>query len=265
MSDEKTASPAPASGGGQAAPAPAPTGQAPGAGEFYGWTHPDGKREAFASKEDLDKAFKESYFRRQDYTTKTQSLADFRKAVEQEKTDLKKQREEMEGRLKKYETYEWMYNNRPDIRNKFEQIVSSTPSPDAALGEARSYADQQIAALREQMEQMQTDLKEQQLQRQKAELYARMGKELPDFRPDVVDELFDVIGGGDLEALVRVLNHAAIGRDGPLQAEKRLAEAQKEKGNIKIMPSKGSTPASKTIPKTLEEAEQKALESLRGG
>lgn len=264
MSDEKTVSPAPASGGGPAGPAPVSTGPA-SAGEFYGWTHPDGKREAFASKDELDKAFKESYFRRQDYTQKTQSLADFRKAVEQEKADLKKQREEMDGRLKKYETYEWMYNNRPDIRKQFEQIVTSTPSPDAALEGARGYTDEQITQLRQQVEQMQSELKEQQLQRQKTELYARMGKELPDFRPDVVDELFDVVGGGDLEALVRILNHAAIGRDGPLQAEKRLAEAKKEKENIKIMPSKGSSLAPKTVPKNLREAEQTALESLRGG
>jgi hypothetical protein len=252
---------------GQAAQAPAGAGQAAGDQGFYSFQFPDGKEKVEAkSKEDLDKYFREHYFRNKDYTTKTQTLAQFRKQVEQEREEMKKAKEDLERKAREYSDYDWMVKNRPDVYKQLQKFASAPPSPEVGFERAQSYVDEQSEALKKELEDIRAQLAEQELQRQRGELMGRLRTEFPDYPEDsVVDEMLEELGSGELEKVLRTLYFAHKGKQNPLQAEKRLAEAQKEKEGIKLMPSAGSAVEPKKKYKNLDEAANAYLGKPTGG
>lgn len=261
MSDAQQAAPVP----GQAAEAPVGAGQATGQ-EFYRYEFPDGKEKIEAkSKEDLDRVFKEHYLRTQDYTRKTQTLAEFRKQVEKEKADMAKQREDLERKAREYTDYDWMIKNRPDVYKQLQKYVSAPPSPDVAVERATKYADEKYGALEKEIEEMKKWREEQELQRQRSELVGRLRGEFPDYPDDsALDEILGELGSGDLEKVLRFAYHAHKGRQNPLEVERKLAEGQKQKAGAKLMPPSGSTVEPKKTYKSLDEAAEEYKKTLGG-
>ena len=262
MSDVQQAVPVDA---GQAAAAPVSTGQAMGQ-EFYRFEFPDGKEKIEAkSKEDLDKVFKDHYLRTQDYTRKTQTLAEFRKQVEKEREDMKKQREDLERKAREYTDYDWMVKNRPDVYKQLQKYASAPPSPDVAVERAQQYADEKYKALESKLTEFETWKQEQDLQRQRGELMTRLRGEYPDYPDDSsVDEILGELGSGDLEKVLRFVYHAHKGKQNPLEVERKLAGAQKGKADARLMPPSGSTVEPKKVYKNLDEAAEDAKKLLGG-
>jgi SMC interacting uncharacterized protein involved in chromosome segregation len=262
MSDVQQAAPQ-----GQAAPAPAGAGQAQGAqGSFYSYEFPDGKEKIEAkSKEDLDRYLKDHYLRQKDYTVKTQTLAQFRKQVEQEREEMKKQREDLERKAREYTDYDWLVKNRPDVYKQLQRMATQVPSPDVAVERAQQYADEKYGELQKKLEDFDQWRQEQELQRQRTELLTRLRGEIPDYPDDdVVNETLEELGSGDLEKVLRFIYHANKGKQNPMEAEKRIAEAQQKKKGVKLMPSQGSAVEPKKSFKNLDEAANEYIKGLGG-
>lgn len=263
MSDVQNAAPVQ----GQAAPAPASAGQAMQAqAPFYSYKGPDGKEEAFSSKEELDKAFKDSYFRTQDYTKKTQTLAEFRKQVEKEREGFAKQREDLERKAREYTDFDWLVKSRPDVYKQLQKLGSQPANPEVFYEQSKSYADEQSQAVKKELEELRQQMEEDRLQRQRVEIMNRMRTQYPDYPDDEsVNATLEKLGSGNLEDVLEFIYHAHKGRSNPLEAEKRMAGAQKNKEGVKLMPSSGSAPDGKQSFRNLDEAADSYLKGISGG
>lgn len=253
---------------GQTAAVPASAGQTSDVGGFdYSYEFPDGKEKVQAkSKEDLDKYFKEHYLRTQDYTRKTQTLAEFRKQVEKEREDMKKSREDLERKSRDFTDYDWMIKNRPDVYKQLQRLVSSPPSPDVAYERAQTYADEQTSTLKKELDEVRQQMEEDRLQRQRIELMGRLRGEYPDYPDDdSVNATLEELGSGDLEKVLRFIYFANKGKSNPLEVEKRMAEAHKKKEGVRLMPSSGSAPDGKKTHRNLDEAADEYLRGKSGG
>lgn len=260
MSDVQQATPQ-----GQVAPAPVSTGQAQVSAPFYSFKGTDGKEESYQTKDDLDKAFKESFFRTKDYTQKTQTLSEFRKQVEKEREEFKKQREDLERKAREYSDFDWLIKNRPDVYRKLQTYASAPQSPDVAVERAQKYADGKVGELQKKLEDLESWRQEQLLQQQRSELMGKLRTEYPDYPDDnSVNEILEELGSGNLENVLRFIYHAHKGRQNPLQVERKLAEAQKRKAEGKLMPSAGSAVEPKKAFKNLDEAAEEAKRMLGG-
>ena len=249
----------------QAQEIPAGAGEIGGSQEpFFGYTFPDGTQKNWASKEELEKAFRDSYFREKDYYGKTQSLAEMRKQYEKQSADIAKQKEEIDRTRKEYEDFQWMVKNRPDVYEYLQKQSRSPASPDVAYTRAQKYADEQLEELRKEIK----DLKDAQLNRElestRDSVYAAMEKQFPNFDRQRVSDLLDEIGSGDLEKIVRVLYHADSGMRGAQSADRRVAETTAEKAAAQLTPSGGSGRAERAVPKDLDEAAKLAEREYAG-
>ena len=248
---------------GQVVEAPVDAGQAEESQwSGYSYTWPDGKKEEYKTREDLDRAFKGSYLRQSDYTKKTQALSELQKSYEQQKTDLQKQREEIEAIAKEHENYRKMVESRPDLRQKLAEEFNRVPSPDVAVERSQKYADEKYAALEKELQEMKEWRREQELEREWQGLSGKLSEELPGFDGDAVRELLTQVGSGDLETVARTLHFARLGQQNPIETEKRIAASAAEKQAGKLMSSKNKGPKDEVEPSSFDEGERLALEAF---
>lgn len=260
MSDPSQAAPVQ----GQAAAAPVGSGQASPGWSPISYKGSDGKDVSFATRDDFEKEMRDSHFRMQDYTKKTQTLAEFRKQVEKEKSEFQKQREDLERKAREYTDFDWLIKNRPDVYKQLQSLSQKPASPDVFYEQSKSYADEQSQAVKKELEELRSQMEEDRLQRQRGELVGRLRGEYQDFPDDnTLNSMLEELGSGDLEKLLRFAYDAHRGRN-PQAVEKRLAEAQKDKRGLKLMPSSGSAPDTSKKFKNLDEAADEGLKMLGG-
>ena len=256
MSDENTQA-APAEG--QAAPA-APIGTS--AQAFFETTLPDGKKETFASREDLDRAWRESYLRRSDYTRKTQEVGNQRKQLDQERKEFEEQLKAIQEQKKKYDTYSERLKNRPDVARRLEELASGVANPHDLLQVSKGYADEKVSALEKQLQELVKEREAEKFDRTMEETYRKLETEYEDFDRKSVEDLLQELSGGNVEALSRMAYFASRGMLSPAQVEQKLATAR-EKKKASGMPKSGSTPQSKGKNyKSVDEALEAALRDV---
>ncbi len=250
---------------GQAAAAPASAGQATSGWTPISYKGPDGKDVSFATREDFEKEMRDSHFRMQDYTRKTQTLAEFRKQVEKQQADFGKQKEDLERKAREYSDFDWLIKSRPDVYAQLQKLSKQPASPEAYYEKAQSYADEQTGTLKKELEELRQQMEEDRLQRQRIEMLTRLRGEYPDYPDDnTVNGTLEKLGSGNLEEVLRFIYFANKGQSNPLEAEKRIAEAQKDKKGVKLMPSGGSAPSEKKAFKNLDEAAAEGKKMLGG-
>ena len=249
----------------QAPEIPAGAGEIGGSQEpFFGYTFPDGTQKNWASKEELSKAFRDSYFREKDYYGKTQSLAEMRKQYESQSADIAKQKESIERDRKEYDDFQWMVKNRPDVYEYLQKQSRTPASPDVAYTRAQKYADEQLGELKKEIKELKDAQLNRELESTRDSVYATMEKQFPNFDRQRVSDLLDEIGSGDLEKIVRVLYHADSGMRGAQSADRRIAETGAEKAAAQLTPSGGSGRAERATPKSLDEAAKLAEREYAG-
>lgn len=256
MSDEQSAAPAQ----GQAAPAPA----APSAGQASEPYFKSGN-DVFNTREDLEKAWKDSYLRRDDYTRKTQATALLRQQLEKKEKEFSDRMKEFEGKQKDYETYDKFLQSRPDVYAQLKQMVGRPPSPEVAYQKAEALVNDKTSAIEKELEEFRSWKKEMELEKEKSALYDRFSQEFPDFDAGAIDQRLTALAEGDLEALVRTLYHAGKGEQSPLAMEQKVVENLKKKGEAKTASPKGEPGGKKAKFKNYEEAKVAALRDIAGG
>lgn len=219
-----------------------------GQAAYFEFVKPDGSKESYATREDLEKAYKESFLRQSDYTRKTQSLSQMQKAVKDREAKMEKMQEELERKSREFQDYDRLVSNRPDLYKYLQTQLNRPASPDVAYERAQKYSDEKYEALQKDLEEIKNQMLEQQLSKQRDGLYEQFSKEYPDFDKAKADEILDQLGSGDLATIVRVAHHAARGMASPAKVEEKLLKAAKEKEAGRLIPSGGSPPAP-TAPK----------------
>jgi chaperonin cofactor prefoldin len=254
----------------QGAEQQAPTGP-PSGGEptkvqesFYGYTFPDGTQKSWNTRDEMDKDFRDSYFREKDYYQKTRDLAEQRKQFEAQQSDLAKSREEMDRMRKEYDDFQWMIQNRPEVYQYLQKQSTTPPDAGTAFSRAQKYADDQISELKKELKELKDAQLNRDLERQRDSVYEEMGNQFPDFDRQRVSDLLDEIGSGDLQKIVRVLYHADSGMRGAQAAGSRIAKTEAEKQAAKLTPGTGTGRAERPAPKNLDDAAKLAEREYAG-
>jgi vacuolar-type H+-ATPase subunit I/STV1 len=214
-----------------------------GQAAFYEFVKPDGSKESYSTKEELDKAYRDSFLRQSDYTRKTQTVAQMQKAIKDREAKLEKMQEELERKSKEFQDYDRLVSSRPDLYKYLQTQLTRPASPDVAYERAQKYSDEKYETLQKDLEEIKSQMLEQQLAKQRDGLYESLSKEYPDFDRAKADEILEQLGSGDLATIVRVAHHAARGMASPAKVEEKLARAAKEKEAGKLLPSGGSPPS----------------------
>lgn len=250
----------------------APVGVPAGAGEtvggqaeFYGYTFPDGTKQAWKSRDELDKGFRDSYFREKDYYAKTRALADMRKELETRQSDMGKERENLARDKKEYEDFQWMIKNRPDVYEYLQTASRSPASPDVAYTKAQKHAEELSSKLETRLKELEERFLNQDLEKSRDSIYGELEKQFPDFDRMKNSDLLDEIGSGDLSKIARILYFADKGMRGTQATGKRLADTAQEKAAAMLTPATGTGQAQRKVPTNLDMAEQLAQKEWAGG
>lgn len=244
------------------------TGQAVGTGQaaepFFSYSRYDGTKDEFASKDELAKAWRDSYLRQQDYTKKTQSHAEERKKYEAERKAFEDERKQFQERAKQYQAWDRQLKARPDLERQLAALAGQGPVNHEGIGNLVDERTKELAAKIEAMEKRDQE-RESALQTQKA--YESVQAELGEwFNKDAVDEMMQAVDGNDPVAIIRLAALAAIGRNsmsgpGPVQPQASAAIKQ-EKGKARLV-SSGSVPQPKDF-KDTRDAHQAAMREYAG-
>jgi len=261
MADEQVAAPDP----GQAAPAPE-VGQAvpPMGGQTNTWTPLKLGDQEFKTKEELEKAWKDSYLRQDDYTRKTQSVAQLRKQYDQKMKEIENREKEFQAKVKEYEHYDNFLKSRPDAYQTLQRMLNQPPSPEVAYQRAESLVNDKTGEIEKKLQEFEEWKKQQEIEREKGDVFSRLAQELPDFNPQTIEERLASLRDADFEVLARLLYHAERGEKSPLEVERKITDKLKQKGGVKTTSPKGAPP-SETKFKSIDEGRLAALRDAQGG
>lgn len=215
----------------------------------------DGDKDVvFKTKDELQKAWKESHFRRSDYTKKTQELSQLRKQFEQ-------RQKELEDKAKEFEKYDKFVQQRPDLYKRLQQELSRPPSGEVAYERSTKYVDEQVESLKKELEEFKGWKETQEREREKQEVYSKLREQYEDFDPDSIESFMQEVQEGGMPGVYEAFYHAMKGRENPIKTEQKIAENFKKKQKAST-PGGGMPSKSGYTPKSLDEAHNLALSEL---
>jgi len=253
MADPQVAAPE-----GQAAPAPADTtGQAE---PFFKY-----EDQVFNTREDLEKAWKDSYFRQEDYTQKSQANAQLRKQFESKMKELEDREKKHAEKVKEYEHYDRFLETNPHVKQQLQRLLQQPQSPEVVYQRAESLVNDKTGELEKKLQEFEEWKHQQEIDREKQEAFSKLSGEYPDFDPNGIEERLTSLQEAKFEDLARILYHAGKGEQSPLKVEQTITDKLKKKGETKTPASQGSPPSDEKKFKSLEEARNAALRDSQGG
>jgi len=245
---EGQAAPAPVEGMGQAAWSPVTLGD-----------------QTFKTREELESAWKDSHFRQEDYTRKSQANAQLRKHFENKMKELEKREKDFQEKGKQYETYDTFLKNRPDVYNQLQQLLNRPPNAEVAYQRAESLVNDKTGELEKRLGEFEDWKRQQEVEREKQDVFSKLSQELPDFDPNGIEERLSGLQDANFEALARLIYHAGKGEQSPLKVEQEITNKLKQKGGVKTPPPQGSPPSNERKFNSIEEARNAALRDAQGG
>jgi vacuolar-type H+-ATPase subunit I/STV1 len=231
---------------------------------FFSYKYADGREEVYKSKEELEKAYRDSYLRQSDYTKKTQEVAQVRKQVEEERKKFQEEQKQFLDLRKKYDGWDQVLKTRPDIYSQLERAAGAPPDPATVFDRSKGYVDERYSALEEQLKQMKAELDKDKTQKELDATFAKFKQKYADFDEGPIMERLEYLSNGETEPLVDLLYWATKGQMTPQQEaaieEKVVGNLQKKK-SAAMMPTKGSggLPSKRTF-RTVDEARKAAYE-----
>jgi len=236
-----------------------------GQGDQVWWKAPDGT--AFKSPDDLGKVYQDGLMMRKDYTKKTQTLAEERRAHEQERKQFQLDREEhlrvvsdREARAKEHEQFDRFVKQYPAKYKAWLAEIKKGPGPDDVAERVRQEMEEKYGSKLSELDNWKA---QQEAERLRNEAYAGLKGKYSDFDADSVnkrlEELTAKLRDGDIGYLAEMLflsNRATKATPERIEEDKRSAQ---------LLPG-SSAPAPQARGKahgSIREAERKALESLK--
>lgn len=257
MADEKTAA-APTTG--QVAPDSAVAEQA---APYFEYTPPGGKPEVYATKDDLAKAYKESFFRQSDYTRKAQEVAKQRQEHEKAVKDFEEQQKMFAQTKAKYDQWDNILKSRPQVAQQLMRMGQMPAAPGEVFERAQGYTDEKYKALEDKLAAIEKEREAERFQRELDSNMDKLSGEFKDFDRETVMHLLNEVSSGDTATLLRHLYFASKGSQPPVEVEKKVLDGIERKRQAGIVPSSKATPPSNTKPaKSIREAKERMLAEL---
>ena len=187
----------------------------------------DGDKEPtrWKSKEELAKYLREGTLRHRDYTKKTQSHSEERKAFEKQRMSYDEQMKDFMGLRTRYDGIDQFLRQRPDVYQRIVQEMRGTRPPQQT-NESESKVMKELEALKQQIEQKERERTNEQYRNQ---VFEKMGSKYQDFNKDEIMELMSEVEGfqslppeNAMESFAELLYHARKGRQNPAQIEDRI-------------------------------------------
>ena len=226
---------------------------------FYEGALPNGEKLSFKTKEELDKALKDSYFMRSDYTKKTQTLSQQAKALEKERKDFEEQMKSFNSQKEYYDKIKSALDLRPDIGMKLRQLAQQPAGPDALYERSKQYVDQNANSIKKELEDLKKWKESQEMEGRKRSAVEKLKEKYGDFDEKAVFDDLDAISSGDLTEILERLHLAIKGRSlTPAQVEQKLIEKMKRKQGADLG-SPGSPSSADKQYKSFEEARNEAM------
>ena len=215
---------------------------------------PDGT-ERFATKDELDKAWKERV-PKSVFTQKTQRLARDQAEFQRQQQEWERQRKEQEAKYKRsaeYEQFDKFINQRPDAYRRWKQEIENGATPN----DLRSQIKQEIAQeYGSDLKELKTWRQQQEAEAQRKAVYAQMKTKHKDFDEEAMNKMLDDLADGDLSAFTEALYFSGKGRKAPGEIAAEIAgnmEEQQAAGLPGGAP-RGIANRSAGKPKTLDDA-----------
>jgi hypothetical protein len=253
--------PADASGG----QAPAEGGQAPSPEPFFTHDRGDGRVETFQSPEELSDHYRRGVYFQDDYTKKTQSLAEERKAFETirgqhetEKQSLAQLASELKGWKSFFETPRGR-----SVREQINQAISEGRDGGEVVETLKGEYDPKLQSQDERLARIEQAMERDRVERLRDSAFNSLSTRYPDLdRESVIKEVdrLAAIPGDNTEAFLELVHLASVGKGmGPAVEEKVGEVLDQRRAAVRPMPSvqgKKAAPAEFT---SMDEAEAAAL------
>jgi len=217
----------------------------------------------FKSTEDIGKHLRDSYFRQKDYTKKTQGLADERNKFDEERRNWEKERDAGTELMKQYRDWDTRLKSNPGLYSRMEQAMRSPASPGDVFEQSKGYADEQMVALKEQLDSIQKEREGEKMERDLDGVFGKFEGEHQDFNRERVRDLLEELKDGEIEPLIRMLYQADRGMNfNPTKVEQRVVDSIQKKKSAGMVRTGGVAPGKPKKPNTTDAARQAALKDL---
>lgn len=265
MPEDKQGAPIAVSTAGQGATAPV-SGQASSQAEepFYTYRGAKGD-EVYNTREEMDKAMRDSFLRQSDYTRKTQDVAGFKKQLEDERKRFAEEQKTFLQSRQKYDQWDQLLKTRPDVYSQLERLASSPPDSGTVFDRSKQYADEKTQELMERLDALEKEREEERSKHELDDIFSRKKTEYEDFDQDGVMEMLELLKDGQAEPLIDVLHWARKGKLSPMETEKKVVERLQKKADAGLVPGRSAAPQGKPQFASVDEAAQAALRAMGGG
>lgn len=224
-----------------------------------------GKKYSFANADELKQKFHEFGMLRSDYSRKTEETARERERLQSEKERIQSMLNEVMGHKSRYDKYEQFFKSNPHIFRRLQEEMKKGTTGDVAVEKARGYVDERTRQLEEKLQAIERREQERQFIEAKSKLKEQMKKRYPDFDADRIEKLMSEVDPSDMGSLMELMYHAWKGYGMTPEQQARVAEAQRQKQQSRMIPGSGVAPARGVTPAdSLDAAREAAMRDLAG-
>ena len=232
---------------------------------YFSYAYPDGKKEEFKSKDELAKAWRESYLRRSDYDRKNNERSQATKQFDEERKKFQEEQKAFLESRKRYDKWDEMLKTRPDVQTQLERLAGAPATPDAVFDRARGYVDENTQKLQERLDTLEKQLEKERTDKELQNTFAAMKQKYSDFDEGPIMERLEYLQDGKTEPLVDLLYWAVKGQMAPAQVEEKITENLAKKSAGRMVPAGGATVRSPPREfKTTDEAKEAAYAEYVG-
>lgn len=250
---------------------PSSEGQGTSQGTFaYSFDRGDGRVHNFNSKEELDQFFRTGIQFQDDYTRKTQGLAEQRKAFESEREKYQSDQKQFQELASKIRTWrDFLQTPRGKAwESQITQALSSGTSPEEIRETIGQQYDPRLNDYEERLKAIEERNAQLEADRQREIALNTLSAQYPDLDRETILKEVDrlaAIPGDNTVALLELIHLATRGKALPTQVEKRVEETLEQRRTPTPMPAvsgnNGGTPQDYA---NLDEAHAAAMKKYGG-
>jgi len=220
-------------------PEPAPQGQV----ESFMSFSANGQDHDFKTRDEAEKYYTDSTLRHDDYTKKTQVLADKTRAHEQREKDLESQLSSFMTMKSEYDKYSQFLQQRPDV---LARIKSEMKDPRLNMDHVEQRVIEQNKGIQEEFkalkDKMEADEQARSSEANRQSAYKNLGGKYQDFDQESINQMIAEIESFSslppeqaMQNFAEILYHAQKGRSTPEQIAERMQRAE-TKNHSKTVP-----------------------------
>jgi vacuolar-type H+-ATPase subunit I/STV1 len=231
---------------------------------YFSYKYADGKEEVYRTKDELSKAYRDSFLRQSDYTRKTQEVAQTKKQIEEERKAHEEEKKQFAKIKQQYDEWDRLLKTRPDLYSQLERVASAPPDPSAIYDRSKGYVDEKYQTLEQQVAEMKAQLEKDRTQKELNDTFAEFKTKYEDFDEGPIMERLELLANGETKPLIDLLYWATKGQMSPekeAQIEEKIAGNLQKKKSAGLVSAKGTGPSpSKKNYRTLDEGRKAAYE-----